>query len=50
MIRQRDVDEVREHATRYRDFHDGLRELEAMHKEDKALLRGLLEIGDVGYA
>ena len=50
LIRQSDVDEVRELVACYRDFRDGLRELEAMHKEAKALLRGLMEIRDVGYA
>lgn len=50
LIRQSDVDEVRELVTCYRDFRGGLRELEAMHKEEKALLRGLMEIRDVGYA
>lgn len=49
LIRQADVEEVRELVARYRDFRDGLRELEAMHKEEKELLRGLMEIRDVGY-
>ena len=50
LIRRADVDEVRELVARYRDFRGGLRELEAIHKEEKALLRGLMEIRDVGYA
>jgi len=50
LIRQSDVEEVRELVACYRDYRDGLRELDAMHKEEKALLRGLMEIRDVGYA
>ena len=50
LIRQADVPQVRELVACYRDYREGLRKLEAMHKQEKALLRGLMEIRDVGYA
>jgi hypothetical protein len=49
LVRQADVAQVAEHVARYRGFREGLRSLDAMHREQKGLLRGLMEQRDVGY-
>lgn len=49
LVRQADVTDVVELVARHRAFREGLRQLDAMHKEMKGLLHGLAELRDVGY-
>jgi hypothetical protein len=49
LVRQADVPSVTEHVARYREFREGLRSLDAMFREQKRRLRGLMEQRDVGY-
>ena len=43
VVRKADVEDVREKVEAYRHFRDALRELEAIAREEKQLLKGLLE-------
>ena len=49
VVRQADVEAVRKRVAAYQRFRAGLRDIEAMHKETKALLRGLMEDRNVPY-
>lgn len=49
LVRKDDVDWITEWVGRYKDFRRDLRALEAIQKEEKALLRGLMEIRSVEY-
>jgi hypothetical protein len=49
VVRQADVDAVLERVGIYKDFRAALRRLEAIGKEEKSLLRGLMEKRDVPY-
>ena len=49
LVRKDDVDWVTERVGRYKEFRRDLRALEAIQKEEKALLRGLMEIRSVEY-
>jgi hypothetical protein len=49
VLRQDDVDDVRRRLTAYQEFRKGLRALEATHKEEQELLRGLMEERNVPY-
>lgn len=49
VVRQDDVEEVQERVETYKHFRERLRELEAIQKEQKALLRGFMENRNVPY-
>jgi hypothetical protein len=49
VIRKADVAEARERQATYKEFRAALRELEAMRKEENALLRSLMEDRHVPY-
>ena len=49
VVRQADVEAVRKRVAAYKRFRARLRDIEAMHKELKALLRGLMEDRNVPY-
>ncbi len=49
VVRQADVKEVQKRVAAYKRFRAGLRDVEALHKELKALLRGLMENRNVPY-
>ena len=49
LVRKDDVDWVAEYVNRYKDFRQDLRTLDAIQKEEKALLRGLMEIRGTQY-
>ena len=48
-VRQDDVERMRDLVAASKAFAKNLRELEAIHVEQKALLRGLREASDIGY-
>jgi hypothetical protein len=48
-VRQDDVERMRALVAASRAFAQDLRDLEAIQKEQKALLRGLREENDIGY-
>ena len=50
VVRKADVDAVLERVGIYKDFRAALRRLEAIGKEEKSLLRGLMEKRDAPYA
>jgi hypothetical protein len=50
LVRQADVAVVREQVARYKAFRKGLRQLAAIEKDQRAILRGILEERDVGYS
>jgi hypothetical protein len=49
VVRQDDVDDVQRRLAAYKDYREGLRTLDATHKEQKLLLRGLMEKRNVPY-
>lgn len=49
VVRQADVEEVQRRAAIYKDFRTALRRLDAIGKEEKALLRGLMDERDLRY-
>ena len=49
VVRQDDIDDVRRRLEVYKDYREGLRALEATQKEEKRLLRGLMEKRHVPY-
>lgn len=49
VVRQDDVTEVQRRLTTYKEYREGLRALDATHKEEKQLLRGLMEKRNVPY-
>ncbi len=49
VVRQADVDHVRRQVERYREFRQALRDLDAIHREQNALLRGLMEGRNLSY-
>lgn len=49
LVRQDDVEWAQEHVARYKDVRAGLRTLDAIHKEQRAALRGLMEIRAIEY-
>jgi hypothetical protein len=49
LVRQGDVEWAQEHVGRYKDLRAALRTLEAIHKEERAGLRGLLELRAIEY-
>ena len=49
VVRQADVDEVRERLAIYKNFRVATRRLEAIRKEEKLLLRGLMEKRELPY-
>ena len=49
VVRKADVDTVLDRVGVYKDFRAALRRLEAIGKEEKSLLRGLMEKRDVPY-
>ena len=49
VVRFADVEDVRRRVGIYRAFRTGLRELEAINREERALLRGLMEDRDMPY-
>ena len=49
LVRKDDVDWVAEYVERYKGFRQDLRALDAIQKEEKALLRGLMEIRSAEY-
>jgi len=49
VVRQADVEEVRRRVARYMSFRKAVRELNAIHHELKAVLRGLMEGRNVPY-
>jgi len=49
VVRQADVDQVRQRVTTYRLFRAAIRELEAITQEQKDLLKGLIESRNAPY-
>ncbi len=49
LVRRDDVEWVQEYVGRYKDLRRDLRALEAIHREEKVLLRGLTEIRGIEY-
>ncbi len=49
VVRQDDIDDVQRRLEVYKNYREGLRNLEATHKEEKRLLRGLMEERNVPY-
>jgi hypothetical protein len=49
VVRQDDVDTVRQLLSTYQEYREGLRALDATHTEEKLLLRGLMEKRNVPY-
>ena len=49
VVRLADVQEVRERVANYKSFRKVLRELEAIDRDEKALLRGLMETRNMPY-
>ncbi len=49
LVRQGDVEWAQEHVGRYKDLRAALRTLEAIHKEERAGLRGLMELRAIEY-
>jgi hypothetical protein len=49
VVRQDDVEAVQERLRVYQDYRTALRELEAIQKKQKAILRGLMETRDEPY-
>jgi len=49
VVRQADVDQVRRTVDAYKAFKQSLRDLEAIHRDEIALLRGLLEDRNEAY-
>ena len=49
LVRQDDVEWVADHVRRYKDLRADQRALEAIHMEEKAALRGLMEIRAIEY-
>lgn len=48
-MRQADVEDICQRVTAYKDFRRALREFDATHREEIALLRGLQGNRDVRY-
>jgi hypothetical protein len=49
VVRQADVEDICQRVTAYKDFRRALREFDATHREEIALLRGLQGNRDVRY-
>lgn len=49
VVRRDDIDEVRWRLQIYQDYREGLRNLETTQKEEKRLLRGLMEKRNMPY-
>jgi hypothetical protein len=49
VVRWADVEDVRRRVERYRSFKQALRDLDAIDREQRALLRGLMEGRNVPY-
>ena len=49
VVRQADVKAIQKRVAAYKRFRAGLRDIEAIHNEMKALLRGLMENRNVPY-
>ncbi len=49
VVRRDDIDDVQQRVAVYKECRAGLRTLEAMHKEEKRLLRGLIDQRNMPY-
>lgn len=49
VVRKADVEEARKQVSEYQQFREALRQLRAINKEEKQLLKGLLEKRHIPY-